>query len=187
MVLGHPLDEGVGAGADRLEAEILACGFGRLGRDDHAGPVEQLREERGGWLFQHDLDGQWVDDLDAVHGAQLGAAEAAGHGGVAVEGVFHRLRVHFGAVLEQDAGAQLDDEFGGAGPFVAGGELGHRREVFVDVEQLVAHGGEDDTADVGAAERRVEDVGVFAEGDAQGLGVGRAGEKGGEKGGGEGG
>ena len=51
-------------------------------------------------------------------------------------------------------------------------ELRHDVELFVDVEQLVAKRREDDAADIGARQRRIENVGIFGEPDAQrGLGV----------------
>ena len=47
----------------------------------------------------------------------------------------------------------------------------HDGELLVDVEQLVAERREDDPADEGARQRRVEDVGVLGEADAQRLRV----------------
>ena len=61
------------------------------------------------------------------------------------------------------------------GPLVAGGELGHDLEIRRDVEELVAERREDEPADVGAADRRIERVGIVVEPDAQhGAGRGRA-------------
>ena len=53
------------------------------------------------------------------------------------------------------------------GDLVRERELRHHAELLVDVEQLVADRREDDAAHIGARERRVEDVRVFGEPDAQ--------------------
>ncbi len=45
----------------------------------------------------------------------------------------------------------------------------HDIEFFVDVDQLVAQRREHDPADKGAGQRRIEDVGIFGEAEAQGL------------------
>ena len=164
-----------GPGADGFEAEILAGGLGGLGGDDHAGAVGELGDEGRGGGLEDDLDGEGVDDVDVVHRVDLGAAEAALHREVAFEGVFDGGGVHLLAVVEEDAGAELDEELGRGGPFVGEGELGDGLQLFVDVEELVAEAGEYDAADVGAGEGGVEDVGVFAEGDAEGLGRSRGG------------
>ena len=42
-------------------------------------------------------------------------------------------------------------------------------ELLVDVEQLVAQRGKDDAADEGAGQRRIEDVRIFGEPEAQRL------------------
>jgi hypothetical protein len=52
---------------------------------------------------------------------------------------------------------------------VAGGELRNDLQLLVDVEQLVAERREDDAADEGARQCRVEDVGVLGQTDAQRL------------------
>ena len=51
-------------------------------------------------------------------------------------------------------------------------------QLLVDVEQLVAQRREDDPADEGARQRRVEHVGVLGEADAQGLRRGGEGQQG---------
>src|SRR5438067_776450 len=57
-------------------------------------------------------------------------------------------------------------------------ELRHDVELLVDVEQLVAEGGEHDAADIGATDAGVEDVGVFGDADAKrSLGLGAARER----------
>jgi hypothetical protein len=89
-----------------------------------------------------------------------------------LHGVFHRGGVEGFTVLEGDVGAQVQDEGLRIGPFVAERELRNDVKVLVDVEQLVAQTGEDDAADIGAGQGGVEDVGIFAQGDPQGLGLG---------------
>jgi hypothetical protein len=56
-----------------------------------------------------------------------------------------------------------------------GRELRHDLEVGRDVDELVAHRGEDDPADEGPRQRRIEDVGVFGEADPEMLPEGRRG------------
>ena len=98
-----------------------------------------------------------------------------------LHGVFHRGGVERFAVLKRDVGAEVEEQGLWVGPLVAEGELRHDLQLFVDVEELVAKAGEDDAADVGAGEGGVEDVGVFPQGDAQGLRLGRGrGEQGGQ-------
>ena len=46
-------------------------------------------------------------------------------------------------------------------------ELRHDVQLLVDVEQLVAERGEDDAADIGARQRRIEHVGILGQADAQ--------------------
>jgi len=89
----------------------------------------------------------------------------------------HRLGVERLAVVELDARAQPDhDRAATRGPLVTGGELRHDLEIGGDVEELVAERGEDQAADVGAADRRVEGVGIVVQPDPQhGLGGGHAG------------
>ena len=77
------------------------------------------------------------------------------------------------AVLEFHARPQLDrDLLAVGGGLVRQRELRHDVELFVDVEQLVAERREHDAADIGARQRRVENVRIFGKADAQrGLGV----------------
>src|SRR5215469_8747995 len=79
-----------------------------------------------------------------------------------VEGLF---------VLELDTCAELDDEPSIAvRPLPFGGQLGNDLQLGTDIDELVAHGGEDDATDVASGKRRVEDIGVFGETDPQSLG-----------------
>ena len=80
-----------------------------------------------------------------------------------------RLGVERLAVVEFDVRAQLDDErFAVVQGLVRQRQLRHEIELLVDVEQLVAERREDDAADIGAREGRVEHVRVLGEADAQG-------------------
>ena len=104
-VLLDPLDELVGTGADRLQAELVAGGFGGLGRHHHAGAVGELGDQRRERRLEQQLDGQRIDDLDLVDRAELGLAERALHGQVAVEAVLRGLGVERLAVVELDVRA----------------------------------------------------------------------------------
>ena len=89
--------------------------------------------------LQHQLDGEGIDDVDVVERGQFRLAERARHGQVAVERKFRGLGVERLAVLELDAGPQLDrDLLAVGGGLVRQRELRHDVELFVDVEQLVA-------------------------------------------------
>ena len=119
-------------------------------------------------VFRMQADRRLVDDLDLVDLRDLRPAERALHRQVPVEAELRRLGVERLAVVELHALAQLDgDRLAVAGDLVRSRELGHEVELLVDVEQLVADRREDDAADVGARERRVEDVRVFGEADAE--------------------
>ncbi len=109
-----------------------------------------------------------VDDLDVGDGAQLALAGRTRHGLMAIEAVFHRRRIHRLAVMELDALTQLDGErLVVVRPFVLGRQLRHDLEVGGNVEELVAQPGEDDAPDEGARQRRVENIGILVEPDAQ--------------------
>ena len=176
--LRHSLLERERPGADRVQAEVLPCRLRRLRRHDHPGPVRELRQEGRGRRLQHDADRERIHDLHPVHRAQLAAAEAALHRDVALQGVLHRGGVEVGAIMELHAGAQMDQQRGRVRLLVAGGELGHDLQLLVDVEQLVAQPGEHDAADIGAGQGGVEDVGVLAQRDPQGLRGGSLGQQG---------
>ena len=183
VVLRDALGEFEGAGADRAEAEILAGGLGRFGRDHHAGAVSELGEPGGVGLFQDDAHRQRIDHLDAVGGGELVAAEAAGEGEVPIQRVFHRGRIHFLAVVEEHAGAEMQDDGLAVGIFPGGGEAGHHVQLGIEIDQLVADAGHHVGADEGARQRGVEDVGVVVHADAQRLGIGGGGKGKGEGGG----
>ena len=108
-------------------------------------------------------------------GGELGLAERALHGEMAIEREFRGLGVERLAVVEFHARPQLDgDRLAVGRGLVRERELRHDVELLVDVEQLVAERGEHDAADIGARERRIENVGVLGKADAQrGLGRGR--------------
>jgi hypothetical protein len=89
---------------------------------------------------------------------------------VALDVELHRGGVELLAVVEGDALAQFHGQRLAVGrPLVAGGQLRHDVELFVDLQQLVAQGAEDHAADEGAGQRRVQHVRVFGQADAQGL------------------
>ena len=109
-VLLDALDELEGPGADRMQPELVARRFGRLGRHHHAGAVGELGEQRRERLLQDEPDRQGIDDLDLVDGAQLGLAERALHRQVAVEAVLRRRGVERLAVVELHARPELDGD-----------------------------------------------------------------------------
>ena len=84
-VLLHALDELVGAGAHRMQAEPVARGFRRPRRDHHAGAVGELRDQRRERRFEREADRERVDDFDAIDRGELRLAERAGHGEVPLE------------------------------------------------------------------------------------------------------
>ena len=178
LILRHALGEAEGAGADGVQAELVASGLGRLGRDHDAGAVGELGEQLRGGGLQVQLDRQRIDDVDAIDRADLATAHAAFGVEVAHQLVFRRLGVEFLAVLEEDVGTQVDHQVGGVFPLITSGELGDDVQLGVDVEQLVAQTGKDDAPDIGRAEGGVEQVRILAQTDVQGLGLG-------ERGGGE--
>ena len=100
-------------------------------------------------------------------------AERARHRHVPLEREFRGLGVERLAVLEFHAGPKLDRHLlAVGGGLVRQRELRHDVELFVDVEQLVAEGREHDAADIGARQRRIENVGILGEPDPQrGLGA----------------
>jgi hypothetical protein len=179
-ILLHTLDELEGAGTHGLEAELVAGLLRHLRAQDHAGAVGELRDQRRERSLEDEANGRGVGSFDPVDRRQLGLPERALHGHVPLEAGLDGSRVHGLAVVELDARTELDgDDFSVLGDLVRQRQLRHDVELLVDVEQLVAQRGEDDAADVGARERRVEHVGVLGEADAQG-GLGRGG-RGGEK------
>ncbi len=87
---------------------------------------------------------------------------------MALERVFRRIRVELLAVVKFDVRPQLDrHRLPVGGGLVAECKLGNRVELLVDVEQLVAERGKDDAADIGARERRIENIGILGEADPQ--------------------
>ena len=111
-----------------------------------------------------------VDDLERLDRADLGLAVRAGQLQVALDAELDRGGVERLAVLELDALAQLDDEaLVAVDPFPLGRELRDDVELGADIDELVAERGEDDAADIGARQRRVQQVGVFGEPDPQRL------------------
>ena len=166
-VLRHPLGEFIGAGADRMGAELTRR-LRRLRRHDHAGAVAQLRQQRREGRRQHELHGVVVNNVDARHGADLGLAVRAGQVQVALEAEFHRRGVERLAVVKLDPLPDLHDQaLVAVGPLPLGGELRHDVELGADIDELVAQGRKDDAADIGARQGRVEQIGVLGEPDPQ--------------------
>ena len=96
---------------------------------------------------------------------------------------FDRRGVELLAVVEGHALADLKQQrLVVTAPFVAGGQLRHEVELLVEVEELVAQAGEDDAADEGARQARIEDVEVLGQADTQGLGLRGCGGKAGGQG-----
>ena len=106
--LRHAFDEPVRPGADRTQSKLVTRRSCRLGRYDHAGAVGQLRDQRSKRRLQLQFDGERIDDLHAIDRRQLRFAERAGHGHVALERVFRRVRVKLLAVVKFDVRPQLD-------------------------------------------------------------------------------
>jgi hypothetical protein len=107
-VVGAPLDELEGAGADRGAGERVAAHRLDGGRADdrrvrHGGDQQQRAERLRG----DDVDGELVDDLGADDGAgeRAPAAGRVARDG-AVPGVLHRVRVEGRAVVEGHALSQ---------------------------------------------------------------------------------
>src|SRR5215831_8288269 len=168
LALGHALHELVGPRAHRLGPETVAELLGRLGRDHHARAIGEGSEERNERLGEVEADGEVVDDVHALDLADLRLAEGAGRVEMTLDVEAHRLRVERLPVVELHARPQLEDDGALVGsPLVAGGELGNDLEIGGDVEELVAQRGEDEPAGVGAADGRIERVGVIVESDAQ--------------------
>ncbi len=167
-VLLHALDELEGAGAYGLETELVAGFLRHLGAQDHAGAVRELGDQRRERVLELQAHGRGIGDLDLVDRGELGLAERALHGHVPLDAGLDGLRIHRLAVVELDAGSQLDGDFLAVlGGVVRERQLRHDVELVVDVEELVADRREHDAADVGARQRRVEDVGVLGQADAQ--------------------
>src|SRR5471032_785745 len=86
---------------------------------------------------------------------------------------FRSLGIERLAIVEFYARPQLDRDLLAVGRGLVGQpELRHDVELFVNVEQLVAERRENDAADIGARQRRIENVRILRKADAQrGLGL----------------
>ena len=151
-----------------MQPELVARRLGRLGRHHHAGAVGELGEQGREGLLQDELDRHRIDDFDLLDRSQIGPPVRAFHGEVTVEAVLGGRGIERLAVVELHAGPELDGDGLAVGRgFVAERQLRHDVELGVDVEQLVAERGEDDAADIGARQRRIEHVGILGEADTQ--------------------
>ena len=108
-----------------------------------------------------------------VERRQLRFSERSREGEVPLQREFCGFRIEGLAIVEFDAGPQLDRDLPAVIRKLMGQrELWHDVELLVDIEQLVAERCEHDAADVGARHGRVEDIGVLGKPNAQrGLGV----------------
>jgi hypothetical protein len=171
-ILLHPLDEFERPGADRMIGEIGA-GLLRRGRRHHHAAVGKRPHQRHERRLEVDPDRRVVQHVGALDGADLALPAGAREGQVALEIELHRLGVERRPVLEPHAFAQLEgDRPIVRRPGIAQRQLRHEIERRVGIEQLVAHRRQCDPPDEGAAERRVERIGILAEPDPQGLGIG---------------
>ena len=94
--------------------------------------------------------------------SDLRLAERALHGEMALERVFGRLRIERLAVVEFHAGAELNEHLLPVSRgLVRKRKLRHHVELLVDVEKPVAERGKHNAADIGARERRIENVGIL--------------------------
>ena len=151
-----------------MQPELVAFLLRRLGRNHHAGAVGELRDQRRVGRLQHQLDGQGIDHLDVIDTGEFRFAERSRHRHVPLDREFRGLRIERFAVLEFHAGPKLDrHRLAVGGGLIGQRKLRHDVELFVDVEQLVAEGGEHDAADIGARQRGIENIGVLGEADAQ--------------------
>ena len=157
-----------GAGADQLRPNSSPA-LDHLGCLDHPAPVGQQRQQRRARHFKIELEGVGIEHIHAGDGADLGGALAAFRGLVAQQGVFHRLGIERLAIVEGDTFAKMQHQMGRVLVFIAGRQLRNDLEVRIDVEQFVAEAGEHHTGDIAGAERRIENVRVFANADAQGA------------------
>ena len=169
VILRHPLDEFERAGADGMLGEVLALLRRDLGRQDHAGPIGKLGEECARWRFQADPDRHRIDDVDMIDQRDLALAVAAGHRQVPLQRRVHCIGVERLAILEADAGPQMDHQRLRIGPLIAGGQLRHDVQLRIDVEQLVAHAGIDDAPDIGGGQGRIHRVEILPQRDFQRL------------------
>src|SRR5262249_10315678 len=93
--LRHAFDEPVRPGAGRTQSELVTRRSCRLRRYHHARAIGQLRDQWSERRLELHFDGERIDDLHAIDRRELRFAERAGHGHVALERVFRRIRVEF--------------------------------------------------------------------------------------------
>ena len=98
---------------------------------------------------------------------------------MAIKREFRGFGVERLPVVKLDAGTQFDGHFlAVGGGFVRQRELRHDVELFVNVEQLVAQRGEYDTADISPPDRRIQNIRILGQPNAQrGLGGSRCGQR----------
>jgi hypothetical protein len=107
--------------------------------------------------------------LDVIDRTDLAPSEAALQREVALERILHRIGIHGLAVVEPHPRPQMDHQGTVVRPLIAGGELRHDVQLPVDIEQLVAQPREHDARDIAGGQRRIQDVQILSQRDAQRL------------------
>ena len=109
-----------------------------------------------------------IDDFHGSDRLQLALAQALGRAAVAFQVGLHRIGIQHLPVVELYTVAQRHGQREIVRrPVPRRGELRHEVVLRVDVDQLVAHGGEHDAADEAAAACGVQRIRVLVEADAQ--------------------
>ena len=167
-VLGHALFELVGAGADRVQAKVIARGLSSGGGDHHACAVGELRHQRGIGIGQIKADLMAAQHFDAGDGGKLGLAARSLHVLAAVDVGGHGLGIKGRSIVEDRIVAQFHGQlFAVFGKRPFGCELRDDFEVGCDVHQLVAERRVDDAAHEGARLVGVQHIGIGLQRDAQ--------------------
>ncbi len=150
VVVGHPLAQGVGAGAGVRAQQAAFVGFHDFLGHDGAVRGGEVGQEGGVDLLQGDLDGQVVDHFHGLDVPDVAGGVAQGAGGRiqnALKGIFDVFRGHLAAVMEGDVVRQVENVGLVVRLFPAGGQLGDDVQVLVHVHQGVVdladhpHGG----------------------------------------------
>ena len=120
-----PAHEGIGAGADRRARDI--AGRARLDRGrrhHHAGAVGEDAGQRGVGRVQLQRDLHRAGDFGRSHRGEVGLDVGFRVGLVALQVEFHGFGVERRAVVEGDAGADVEHQRGGVGKAPAFGKAG---------------------------------------------------------------
>ena len=157
---GLPLLEHIGAGADRVEIELVAQRLDRLPRHDlrtraRVGQIGQQRCER---LVRDDPNGVGVRRFDRLDGRKLGAVRRGRlfiqH---ALKRELHVVGRQFASVVELHAFAKLEFQRGGIDKRIAFGQIRDDLHFLVEFDKRVEHGPDNITfrklRDLGRIER----------------------------------